>query len=116
MIVENVVFVQQYRTASSEVWLAETARKDGEVLAQVDIHYGPATAMVSLVLLVVPKAEADVLRLLDLIDDELISMNDMEKGNITFRIIYGGKNKTHVFKREASTEESDTLGGTSHGA
>ena len=115
MIAENVVFVQQYRTSSSEVWLAETARKDGEVLAQVDIHYGPVTAMVSVVFLISPKAEKDMFRLLDLIDDELISMNDMERGNIIFRIIYGGTNKTHVVKRELSAEESDKLGGD-HGS
>ena len=111
MDVDNVIFVQQYRTPSSEVWLAETARKNGEAVAQIDIHYGPTTAMISVVFLVTPKTEKEVYRLLDHIDDELVSMNDMEKGNITFRVIYGGTNKTAVVKREASTDADHPLGG-----
>ncbi len=115
MNLETVVFVQQYRTSSSEVWLAETARKEGDVIAQVDIHYGPTTAVISVTFLITPKTEKDVYRLLDLIDDELVSMNDLEKGNITFRIIYGGTNKTAVVKRELSGDSSDFLGGFGNG-
>jgi hypothetical protein len=37
-------------------------------------------------------------------------MNDVEKGNSTFRVIYGGTNKTVIVKREASTDASDFLG------
>jgi len=116
MDLEKVVFVQQYRTPSSEVWLAETARKDGDPLAQVDIHYGPTTAVISVTFLVTPKTEKEVYRLLDLIDDELVSMNDLEKGNITFRVIYGGTNKTAVVKRELPGDDSDFLGGFGNGA
>ncbi len=111
MDVDSVIFVQQYRTPSSEVWLAETARTNGEAVAQIDIHYGPTTAMISVVFLVTPKNQKDVYRLLDHIDDEIVSMNDMEKGNIIFRIIYGGTNKTAVVKREASNDPDHPLVG-----
>ena len=115
MDLENIVFVQQYRTPSSEVWLAETGRVNGEPVAQVDVHYGPSTAVITVTFLVAPKAEKDVYRLLDLIDDELISMNDLERGNITFRVIYGGANKTAVVHRELSGNAPDSLGGFGDG-
>jgi|GEM_PF-3821327 len=117
MDIENVVFVQQYRTPSSEIWLAETARKDGEAVAQIDIHYGPIAAVVTVTFLIVPKSEKQVHRLLDLVDDELISMSDMEKGNVSFRVIYGGTNKTVVIQREAASNDgTDFLGGLGDGS
>jgi len=116
MDLENVVFVQQFRTPSSEVWLAETARTNGEVFAQVDIHYGPSAAVITVTFLVSPRSENELHKLLGLIDDELVSMNDVEKGNLTFRVIYGGTNKTAVIKREAQTDGIDILGGLGNGS
>ncbi len=112
MDIENVVFVQQFRTPSSEIWLAETGRKkDSEPFAQLDIHYTPSMAMVTVVYLNPPKSQDEVHRLLDLIDDELLSMGDLEKGNVQFRVIYGGTNKSAVLKREAPAGNTDPLGG-----
>jgi len=116
MDLEKVVFVQQFRTPSSEVWLAETARTNGEEFAQVDIHYGPTAAVVSVTFLMSPKSEKELHKFLGLIDDELVSMNDQEKGNLSFRIIYGGTNKTAVIKREAQSDGIDLLGGLGNGS
>ena len=113
---DNVVFVQQYRTPTSEVWLAESGRDEGAAaVAQVDIHYGPTTAVVTVVFLVPPKSEQQVYRLLDLIDDELISITDMEKGGLTFRVIHGGANKSAVLKRDLSADGSDLPGAFTNG-
>jgi hypothetical protein len=121
MDIDKVVFVQQFRTPTSEIWLAETSRKDGESIAQIDIHYGTEVATVTVTFIVKPSTEHQVYRLLDLIDDELISMNEMEKGNIAFRVIYGGPNKTTLLKREIGAESGDDplgdlLGGSNHGS
>ena len=111
MDVDNTVFVQQFRTSSSEIWLAETDRtKDGEAFAQLDIHYGSDNVAVTVIYLTTPKTQDEVHRLLDLVDDELLSMGDLEKGNVQFRVIYGGSNKSAVLKRETAVT-TNPLGG-----
>lgn len=121
MSLSTVVFVQQVRTASSEVWIADRARGSNEQLAQIDIHYPPGRVEVT-VSLIKPMGESELARFLDLIDDELISAGEVEKGNLNFRVIGGGTNTAELLRRDASVDNAqaspgdiDILGGFGNG-
>jgi hypothetical protein len=116
MSLASVVFVQQVRTPSSEVWVADRARGSNDQLAQIDIHYPPGRVEVTVALLR-PMAEADLSQFLDMIDDELISAGQVEKGTLNFRVIQGGKNTAELLTRGSAGGggDIDLLGGFGNG-
>ena len=85
----SVVFIQQVRTPSSEVWIVDESRTRREQLAQIDIHY-PSSGVDVTVALLRPLSNSDLASLLAYIDSELISSADAADGNLRFRVIHGG--------------------------
>jgi hypothetical protein len=101
MSLDSIVFIQQIRTPSSEIWLADLSRQSQEAFAQIDIHYLADHVEATVCLLKPLKNEEILHKFLNMIDDELIAAGDLVKGNLRFRVIHGGVNvRTEVLERE----------------
>ena len=109
MSLENIVFVQQLRTETSEIWLADFSRSNQEAFAQIDIHYPPKCVEATVVLFKPLKTPELLHRFLDLIDEELISVGELARGNLRFRVIHGGINKPELFQRPTEKENGEVL-------
>lgn len=114
MDLTKIAFSQQVRTASSEVWLVDLSRGSRDVVAQVDIHY-PADGVDATVTFMKPISEPDLMKILDLIDDELISAADKERGNLRFRVIQGGVNTIELLHQNKPSVDELFSGGLTNG-
>ncbi len=116
MAFDHVVFIQQVRTPSSEVWVADESRTSPKQLAQIDIHFPPAGGADVTVSLLRPMPEPVLAEFLDRIDGELISTADESRGNLRFRVIQNGTAEMYHPRAESKAPGSaldgaDFLGG-----
>lgn len=82
-------FERTIRTTTSEQWLVFSPQDAKTAVASVDLHIEPTCVHASMVLLA-DLQEQEIDRLITDLDDDVVNMADLDKGNF-FLTLYRGK-------------------------
>lgn len=82
---KNIDFLREYRTSHSEVYSVYLDEHE-DIDGRLDLHYLDANNVTGLLCLYKEYPDEDIVILLQAIDDKIVNMADIDKGNFTIEV------------------------------